>query len=105
MGKCVSKLLVKPFGFVIVTVSAVENLADRAVDVYMANSNQDDLKSKITGNFGRITTKVLAGWWEDSPLDEDMVDKGLLIGESYNLFNYVGFKAHELLELVVVADD
>ncbi|MEN8204059.1 MAG: hypothetical protein ABFS28_15785, partial [Bacteroidota bacterium] len=74
-------------------------IANRAIDYYIANSDQDDLTSKITGSFGKIVTNVLSGRWQDAPLDEEMVDKGLLIGEGFNLFNYVPFKAHELLEL------
>jgi len=75
------------------------SIANRILDYYIENSDQDDVKAKLTASFGKIANNLLEGIYHDTPLDEEMVHKGLLIGELYSLFNYVAFKAHEQLEL------
>ena len=75
------------------------SMADRIIDYYIANSNQNEIKAKVAGAFGRIANNLLSGNWHNTPLDEQLVEEGLQIGETFNLVNYVAFKAHELLEL------
>jgi len=75
------------------------NIGQRIVDCFDKKIDPHDIKAQVASASGRSVADLLSGNWMKRPFEEELVNKGLLLGDSFNIIIYLAFKAHEYMEL------